>query len=529
MMGASGSSRNEQTMTKPVFQKIYVILGKEDNGQAQRLSEVLFSLFSHVNFTSNLYLVGGELAESMPKVERIQKKASEFLRKNLFARLYVHFVHRVPLAAAGGADFYYQYYYQPWKRMTREFDEEGYMHQEVPRLMLLPVIVPGGQDEPASLTDLLGVLKSAFLLPTMYLDENTFFLAQDQHLLAKTEKVYYGHGNAGGAAEIVCNLYRQDILEDSCVKLGSDPAFLTEPCPVALIVSAQDGMLYGCKEAFLNKESLANIYDKPDVDALVATYYEHTIGKGRCLGCRERVVETSAGLPLPKTTMHEVGALLYHFGTLRQDAEDYVQAVENYEKSLKLSPTEGAGPTCFRIGLCHTKAGRYDLALEAFERAGPTYDEQYFVHFYIGVCYFEQGDYQMALGKFSKAQRMKPEQEDLGRILIYMGTCHNNIGDYEAALVALEGAREAIDSMKEIHSALGFSCFQLKDYDKAIENLNRAVEIDPDSAVDYASLGANYREKGDINTAIAMYEKALELDPCLAAAGENLERLKNKP
>jgi len=514
---------------KPAIQKIYVILGKLDEGQLERLCRTLSSLFSYVNLTSNLYLVTKNLPDGMPRVERIQKDVSAFLRGNLFARLYVHFVHGVPQATTQEIDFYFQYYYQSLKLATREFDQEGYMHQEVPRLMLLPVIIPDNRLEPASLIGLLDALKSAFLLPSLYLDMGTFFLSQDEDLLARTEKVYYGHGNSGEPAEIVCNLYHQDIVHDSSAKLESDAVFMTDPCPPALIVSARDGMVYPCIDAFLKKEGLANIYENLSVDDIMARYYEHGKSKRDCLGCRERVVESFSDLPLPKAATHEVGALLCHFGTLKQEANNHVQAIENYKKSLKLAPMEEAGSICFRLGLSYTKTGRYDQALEAFDRAEPTYHDQDYFHFHTGLCCFEKGDYRMALERFSRAVRLNPQQEDLIRILIYMGTCHNSLGEYEEALVQLERAKEAAGPVKEIYNALGFSYFQLKDYDKAIENLSMAVEIDPYSAIDYASLGSSYREKGNINMAIAMYEKALTLDPNITSARENLEVLKGKP
>jgi tetratricopeptide (TPR) repeat protein len=512
--------------TVPALQKIYIILGQQqDSTQLERLCRALSSLFSHVNLTSNLYLVTGNLPESMPRVERIQKNVSEFLKGSLFARLYVHLVHPASRTAMEEINVCYQYL----KRATREFDREGYMHQEVPRLMLLPVIVPDNQVEPTSLIGLLDALKSAFLLPSLYVDKGTFFLAKDEGLLAKTEKVYYGHGNSGEMAEIVCNLYYQDILEDSSAKLESETVFMTDPCPAALIVSAHDGMVYGCLDAFLKKEGLSNIYENLSVDHIMACYEGHGRSKRDCLGCRERVVESFAGLPLPKATTHEVGALLFRFGTLNQEAENHVRAIENYKKSLKLSPREESGSIYFRLGLSYISACHYDHALEAFDRVERTYHDQYYFHFYTGLCYFENGDYPMALEKFSEAVRLNPQQEDLIRILIYMGTCHNRLGAYEDALVQLERAKEAAGPVKEIYNALGFSYFQLKDYDRAIENLSMAVEIDPYSAIDYASLGSSYREKGDINMAIAMYEKALVLDTDMTSARENLEKLKGKP
>ncbi|NVM20812.1 MAG: tetratricopeptide repeat protein [Desulfobacterales bacterium] len=516
-------------MTKPALQKIYVILGKRDKSQLEGLCRTLSGHFSYVNMTSNLYLVAESLPDGMPQVERIQKDVGKFLEGNLFARLYVHFVHRVPHMTMNEIDFYYQYYYKNWKRTTRAFDQEGYMHQEVPRLMLLPVIVPDAHAEPDSIKGLLDALKGSFLPPSLYLDTATFFLAQDERLLSSTEKIYYGTGNSREMTDIVCNLNHQDILDDSSSRLESENPLMTDPCPAALILSAQDGAVYPCMDAFCKKNSLADIHGKLSADTIMDRYSEHGKSKRGCLACRERVAASFADLPVPEETRHEIGALLYHLGTLHQEAEEHAQAISNYKKSLELSPVEEAGPVYFRLGLGYTKAGRYDEAIEAFKMAEPAYHGQYYFHFYTGLCCFEKGDYRVALERFSKAVDLEPQLEDLVAILIYMGTCHNSLCEYEEALVPLERAKKAAGHSKEISSALGFAYFKLKDYDRAIENLGRAVEIDPYSAIDYASLGSNYRERGDVNTAIAMYEKALALDPSITSARENLEKLKGKP
>jgi tetratricopeptide (TPR) repeat protein len=511
-------------MPEPALQKIYVILGEQDESQFDGLCRTLSGLFSHVNLSSNMYLVTGNLPESMPQVGRVQQGVSEFLRGNLFARLYIHVVHPMSQGSREEIRLCYQYL----KRATREFDQEGYIHQEVPRLMLLPVIIPDQQNEPASLMGLLDELKASFLLPSLYLDSSTPVLARDVTLLTKAEKIYHGHGDSRELAEVVCNLCRQDILDDAYAMLASDAILITDPCPASLIVSAQDGMVYGCMKALRKNESLGDIFGEINGDRIMERYDERRQSQRDCLGCRERVTELFADMPLPKETAHEVGALLYHLGTLNQEAEDYVQAIKNYRQSLRLSATEEAESIFFRLGFSYTRIGHYDQALDAFDKAERAYQNEYYFHFYRGLCYFEKGDYGMAIEEFSEALRLEPQQEDLVRILIYIGTCHNSLGDYEKARIQLERAKGAAGPVKEIYNALGFSYFQLKDYDGAIENLSMAVEIDPHSAIDYASLGASYREKGDDSKAMSMYEKALTLDPGMTYARENLERLKGK-
>lgn len=525
MTGESGSCRK---MFKTAIHKIYVILGKQDNGNLEQLSRTLSGLFSYVNTTSNLYLVAGNLSESMPQVERIQKDVIKFLKKNLFARLYLHFVHTVPQTTVKEIDYYFQYYYQYLKRETRTFDQEGYIYQEVPRFMLLPVIVPDNRIEPASLITLLDRLKGAFMLPCLYLDKSVFFLTQDKDLMAGTEKLYYGNDDSKELAEIACNMFNGDLLDDSLEMLTSEDRFIPGPCRASLIISAQNGKVYTCLDAFRKNESLTDIYESSNVDTLMTLYYENDRSKRDCLGCRGRVAESFADLPISQGRKQRIGALLCHFGTLHHEAGDDIQAAEKYEQSLKLSPVQEAGHINFRLGLSYKMTGHYNKAIEAFNSAELTYADQYYFHFYKGLCYFAMGNYSTAIEEFSDALRLKPQKEDMVRILIYKGTCFNNIGDYEQAVVALEKAGETAGHMKEIYNALGFSYFQLKNYDKSIKNLNAAVEIDPYSAVDYASLGSNYREKGDFDKAIVMYEKALALDPDMIPARENIERLHRK-
>ncbi len=511
-----------------VLQKIYIILGKQTGRELDSLCSTLSALFPYLNFTSNLYLVTKSLPQATPEMELILKHVSNFLKENLFARLYVHLVHPAPQTGMKDMDFCLQNYYQPVKAISWDFDHEGYIHQEVPRLILLPVIVPDNRVEPLSLRALLGALNASFLPPTLYLHKSTFFLAHDKDLMARAEKVYYGCNGFGESSEIACALYCNDILDEMLDMLQPEALFTTGQCPAAVIISADDGMVYPCMEAFLKGEGLGDIYADLDGDKLMDLYHGYREQQKECLMCRERVVDDFSDLSLPEAKTLEVGALLYRFGVFNQDADKHIRAIENFRRSLILSPAEEAGSINFRIGFSYIQIGEYDRAHQAFERAEPTFHDQYFLHFYLGLCYFQKEDYDSALEKFSRAASLKPEKEELVNILIYLGTCHNRLGDYQRAVTDLETAKDLAGfDVKEIYSTLGFSYFQLKDYDRAIENLSMAVEIDPDSAIDFASLGSNYREKGSISMAIAMYEKALKLDPTLIHARQNLERLQN--
>ncbi|MCD4805537.1 MAG: hypothetical protein K8R07_07660, partial [Desulfobacterales bacterium] len=440
--------RNNKIMTKPAFKKIYVILGEQDKENLEWVLQTLSFLYSHLNLTSNIYLVLENLPAGMPQVERIQKNINEFLSEHLFARLYVHIVHPAPPSAMDDIRLCYKYL----KQSTDKFDQEGYRHQELPRLILLPVLVPDDQVKPILLIDLLDVLKNSFLLSSLYLNKDTLDLAQDEKLLSLTDKVYYGIGNSRKMTDIVCNLFRQDILDDSLDKLENNDLSMTKSCPDSLIISAQDGNVYCCMDAFLKNEGMAKIYEMRSLEELLADYYQQDKSKRDCLGCREQMLDSFVDLPKSLATDQEIGALLYHFGMLRQDSEDDFQAIKNFKQSLNLSPIEETDPIYFRLGLGYTKIGHYDQALKAFKSVEIAYQGQYFFHFYKGLCYFGTEDYTTALEEFSNALRSKPQHDDRIRILIYRGTCFNNLGKYEQAVGELEKAKETAGNVKEVYN-----------------------------------------------------------------------------
>jgi len=306
LTGANGLCReaemmnnNFQTNLKPVLQKIFVVLGKQDREQLESLCRTLSNLFLRMNFTSHLYFMAENLSEGMPCLEDIQKNIMVFLKENLFARFYVNFIHRVPIKTVKDIDYNFNYYYQPWKQSIRAFDIESNEHREAPRLVLLPVVVTDRRTDSKLLAGLFDRFNSSFLLPVLYLNTDTFFLTEDEKLLMKAHKVYYGHSNSTEAAEIVSTICSQDILENASPNIASRTVLMTAPCPATLIISARDGMVYSCMDAFLKKESLTNIYGE-HANTLMAQYDQYHKSNSDCLECRKQMVEWFSSLALPK-------------------------------------------------------------------------------------------------------------------------------------------------------------------------------------------------------------------------------------
>jgi tetratricopeptide (TPR) repeat protein len=492
------------------------------------LCDTLKAVLPYGNLTFNLYLIAGGITEGMPQVERIQRMVSQYLKENRLTRVYIHFVHALYVGTAKDVDYYYQYYYQSWKRSSLGFDREGFMHQEVPRLMLLPVIVPENGTDPTALAGLLDLLKSAFFLPGLYVGEPESALIRDPVVAQKAEKIYAAFGDVQRIPEMVQRLYSEAIVEDLSADLESRTGSVNDPCPPGIIISAVEGKAYACLDAYCRNQPLIDYLKNPDVNSLMTRYSEFVQQDHGCLNCKETRVEALSRTPLNKEKAREAGALFFRFGSDRQQGGEYMRAIESFSNSLKLSPEAEAPAIHFRLGVCLMNIGDYDEALAAFRTAAPAHQDRHYFHFYTGLCYYGKGELAEAVERLGEAVQMKPPPEDLVRVLIYLASCYNDLGRYADAVTSLEEAKDWAGDMKEIYSILGFSYFRLHDYDKAVKNLQTAVEIDPESAIDYASLAANYREKGDFETAISMFEKALEIDAGLVHARTGLEELRNR-
>lgn len=515
-------------MVSPPLQNIYILLEETDGGGVDALCDLLSDLLPYANLTANLYLVASGITGAMPQVERAQRTVSRFLKSNRLARIYIHFVHAIQVDTPKDVSYYFQYYYQSWKRTSWDFDREGFVHQEVPRLMLLPVIRPGKGSDANALAELLGLLKGAFFLPSLFLDEETMDLGRAQRVVEQAEKVYMAVGEGAEGAQIVMTLGSEAVVEDLSANLESGVVEMGDVCPPSMIISVSQGKVYGCLEAFSRDLSLIEYLKNPDVETLMARYGESGQLNACCVACKESRLEAVAGAPMTAQKAAEAGALFYRFGTRYQESGDYPRAIQSFNRSLDLSRQAEAPSIHFRLGLCLTHMGQHGEALEAFERSRCAYEDQHYFHFYTGLCYYGRGDFPEAVERFRQALEMGRETEDTASILIYLGTCYNGLEKYGDAVAVLEEAKALAGDIKEIYSMLGFSYFRLHDYDAAVENLKRAVKIDPGSAVDYASLGANYREKGELEKAVSMFEKALELDADLSHARNGLDELRQR-
>lgn len=293
-------------MTTTSIEKLYVILGNRDETPIEKVEGLLSRLFPYLNMTCNIYVAAPGLSEGISPLERIQKGLKVFLRANRFVRYYLHFLHPVPQGGTDDVDYYDRYFYQSWRRGRAEFDREGYAHQEVPRLVLFTLVAPSPGDETRFVEKFFGMLKGAFLFPSLYVHENTFHWAESRDANSKIKKVYYGPGDRATPAEMACHVFAQDLVEAACVALRSGRFSPEAPCARSLFVATDSGLVYPCMDAFSKGRALASAYEHKDLEAVIGRCQ----AKRDCSACKEQIIARFSRLPLPEGLRNEVGALL---------------------------------------------------------------------------------------------------------------------------------------------------------------------------------------------------------------------------
>jgi Tfp pilus assembly protein PilF len=163
---------------------------------------------------------------------------------------------------------------------------------------------------------------------------------------------------------------------------------------------------------------------------------------------------------LEQTTEEGERANIYHMlGIVKDQEEKYTEAIEFYEKSIKinqkiLSPTHSSLAGSYtNLGLAYNKMGEYTKALSSQEKALQIYQKilpknhPYFATSYTchGSVYNKMGEYSKALSYHIKAlqiyQKTLPENHpDLATSYTWHGYLYDKLGDYSKALSYYECA-----------------------------------------------------------------------------------------
>ena len=88
---------------------------------------------------------------------------------------------------------------------------------------------------------------------------------------------------------------------------------------------------------------------------------------------------------------------------------EYRQAIEDYDKALKLSPSKTL--TYRNRGLTYKRLGEYRPAIEDYDKAIDLEPSSYTSYFDRGLIYKEMGETRLAINDLNKALTLTEDQE----------------------------------------------------------------------------------------------------------------------
>ncbi len=138
-----------------------------------------------------------------------------------------------------------------------------------------------------------------------------------------------------------------------------------------------------------------------------------------------------------------------------------------------------------------------------------------------GDLYFDEGRYQKALDTYNKALTIEPKNIDA---LICIGLCYRNLEDYDKAIEFYNTALEIEPDNKTALNNKGYALEMKDQIEDAIEMYKKSLEIDPNYDMPLVNITKIYIDRKDYKAAISVYKKALEIDPINTANWIDLGR-----
>ncbi len=167
------------------------------------------------------------------------------------------------------------------------------------------------------------------------------------------------------------------------------------------------------------------------------------------------------------------------------------------------------------LGICLWISGNQEEAFEVLT----TLQSNKFACYFLGKCYQELEEYEKALDYFERAKQTNEEEFE---IQIDIAETQRLSGDYQSALKLIQKLSKGHDSDASLHYQWAHCLDNLGEYEEALTHYNRALEINPDHTNSLFRLAYYYDLNGEDEKALEYYKKCVENAPLYTNAMINL-------
>ncbi len=230
---------------------------------------------------------------------------------------------------------------------------------------------------------------------------------------------------------------------------------------------------------------------------------------------------------LLKISQNKKATLFHQIGIIHQYKGEYDQALEFFQKSLKIKEQignpSGIANSYHHIGIIHQYKGEYDQALEFFQKSlkikeqigNPSGIANSYHH--IGIIHQYKGEYDQALEFFQKSLKIKEQignPSGIANSYHHIGIIHQYKGEYDQALEFFQKSlkiKEQIGNPSGIANSyhhIGIIHQYKGEYDQALEFFQKSLSIEEQIgnpsgiANSLAQMGLIYKTKGEPENAL---------------------------
>jgi tetratricopeptide (TPR) repeat protein len=207
-----------------------------------------------------------------------------------------------------------------------------------------------------------------------------------------------------------------------------------------------------------------------------------------------------------------------NYANLLSDAGRIEQAIEHYQKALKLRPRSAEVYT--NLGNALMDLDNVEDAIEHYRKAVSLAPTLAVAHHNLARALTEKGANVEAVAEYREAVRLKPDYvtawSNLGFELAQQGTLEEAIECYNNAITLQPDNIIA-------HGRLGLALASLGRDDQAIEQFQIVLKARPDDFEMHFNLGILLERRGKTDQAIEKYRRALQINPDFARAQRQLE------
>ena len=231
----------------------------------------------------------------------------------------------------------------------------------------------------------------------------------------------------------------------------------------------------------------------------------------------------------------------YQLGNFYSQLEQWLPAVEAYEKSIDFGTDSPLAKAYYDLGQAHLELQQWGAAASAFSQAVKLSPASSWTHYGLGSALSELQQWQAASEALEKSLELNPDFDwayhKLGNAKYEVEDWDGAVDAYRRALAITPGLPKTEDKLNDalrnrsMSDLKGVTHYYQNSLEKQPEDESvyfKALEVSPQDPKIYAKLAGFYRSQGNLKQASAFYKILLQIQPDNLEASIALEEIQSQ-